>query len=647
MYQALYRKYRPRRFGDVAGQEHITSILAREVAEGTFAHAYLFTGSRGTGKTTCAKILAKAVNCPEMRGGEPCGVCPICRGIDEGSVLDVEEIDAATNRNIDDVRSLRDEAGFTPVLAKYRVYILDEAHMLTREAANALLKILEEPPEHVIFILATTEPHKLPATIVSRCLRFDFKRLTPQTIAERVGYVCGEEGMEIDGEAALLIGKLADGGMRDALSLLDVCRAAGERVTVETVTTCAGLSGREHLFGLAEKIAGRDVPGLLRSLEEIYAGSADASRLCDELIGHFRNLMVAAAVPEDSAVLKVSSGERERLIAQAGRLTPQTIFYAISVLQETAARMGKTASKRLELELAMVRLCSPALSASPEAMLARIDKLERELALLKAGAIPSTGTLPPAGTVPPVGSVSPAGTIPLAGSVSPAGVISSAKATFPAAIPPMGAHSPPGEAQEDNPGQTGDPAKPEKGPEAAPGAGTGSKRGAASGKEAGRGTKAGSEAGTDSGTEPVPEAEADFERKPGSGGETDVKGPTMAADGPPITAKPDAPSLFPAWEEALEKIRGRSSMIYSFLAESEAYLSGNTVLIHAKNETFIPYMQRNEDARSVIKDAITEVSGRRYGIGPYKKPESGERRSTPLDEALRRAGAADIPVTVR
>ena len=546
MYQALYRKYRPRRFDDVAGQEHITSILTREVAEGTFAHAYLFTGSRGIGKTTCAKILAKAVNCPEMRDGEPCGVCPICRGIDEGSVLDVEEIDAATNRNIDDIRSLRDEAGFTPVLAKYRVYILDEAHMLTREAANALLKILEEPPEHVIFILATTEPHKLPATIVSRCLRFDFKRLTPQAIAERVGYVCGEEGMEIDGEAALLIGKLADGGMRDALSLLDVCRAAGGRITVDTVTKCAGLSGHDHLFDLAEKVAEKDVPGLLRSLEEIYAGSADASRLCDELIGHFRNLMVASAVPEDSAVLKVSAGEQQRLSAQAKRLTPQTIFYAISVLQDTAARMGKTASKRLELELALVKLCSPALSDSPEAMLARIDQLEREVALLKAGALP-------------------------------------------AASP-----DPPEEKSRKKPSKQAEPASDP--PE----------------------------------TEEKPEAEK--------------------ADGLPAMAKApaaDAPCLFSLWEEVLAKIQARNPMIFSFLAESEAYLSGNTVLIDAKNDTFIPYMQRNEDARSIIKDAITEVSGRRYGIGPYKRPESAKRRSTPLDEALKRAGDADIPVTVR
>jgi DNA polymerase-3 subunit gamma/tau len=546
MYQALYRKYRPRRFDDVAGQEHITSILTREVAEGTFAHAYLFTGSRGIGKTTCAKILAKAVNCPEMRDGEPCGVCPICRGIDEGSVLDVEEIDAATNRNIDDIRSLRDEAGFTPVLAKYRVYILDEAHMLTREAANALLKILEEPPEHVIFILATTEPHKLPATIVSRCLRFDFKRLTPQAIAERVGYVCGEEGMEIDGEAALLIGKLADGGMRDALSLLDVCRAAGGRITVDTVTKCAGLSGHDHLFDLAEKVAEKDVPGLLRSLEEIYAGSADASRLCDELIGHFRNLMVASAVPEDSAVLKVSAGEQQRLSAQAKRLTPQTIFYAISVLQDTAARMGKTASKRLELELALVKLCSPALSDSPEAMLARIDQLEREVALLKAGALPAASPDPPEEKSRKKPS----------------------KQAAPASDPPE--------------------------------------------------------------TEEKPEAEK--------------------ADGLPAMAKApaaDAPCLFSLWEEVLAKIQARNPMIFSFLAESEAYLSGNTVLIDAKNDTFIPYMQRNEDARSIIKDAITEVSGRRYGIGPYKRPESAKRRSTPLDEALKRAGDADIPVTVR
>ncbi|HXK77589.1 MAG TPA: DNA polymerase III subunit gamma/tau [Oscillospiraceae bacterium] len=546
MYQALYRKYRPRRFDDVAGQEHITSILTREVAEGTFAHAYLFTGSRGIGKTTCAKILAKAVNCPEMKNGEPCGVCPICRGIDEGSVLDVEEIDAATNRNIDDIRSLRDEAGFTPVLAKYRVYILDEAHMLTREAANALLKILEEPPEHVIFILATTEPHKLPATIVSRCLRFDFKRLTPQTIAERVGYVCSEEGMEIDGEAALLIGKLADGGMRDALSLLDVCRAAGERITVDTVTACAGLSGHDHLFDLAERVAEKDVPGLLRSLEEIYAGSADASRLCDELIGHFRNLMVASAVPEDSAVLRVSAGEQQRLTAQAKRLTPQTIFYAISVLQDTAARMSKTASKRLELELALVKLCSPALSDSPEAMLARIDRLEREVALLKAGALPAASA------------------------------------------------DPPEEKSRKKPAKSAEPA-------------------------------------------------ADLPK-------TEEKPEVEKADGLPAMAKEpaaDAPCLFSLWEEVLAKIQARNQMIFSFLAESEAYLSGNTVLIDAKNDTFIPYMQRNEDARSIIKDAITEVGGRRYGIGPYKRPESAKRRSTPLDEVLKRAGDADIPVTVR
>ncbi len=400
--------------------------------------------------------------------------------------------------------------------------------------------------------MATTEPHKLPATIVSRCLRFDFRRLTPQVIAERVAYVCGEEGMEIDGEAALLIGKLADGGMRDALSLLDVCRAAGERITVDTVTACAGLSGHEHLFELAEKAAERDIPGLLQSLEEIYAGSADAPRLCDELIGHFRNLMVASAVPEDSAVLKVSAGEQERLIVQAKRLTPQTIFYALSVLQDTAARMGKTASKRLELELALVKLCSPALSDSPEAMLARIDRLEREVALLKADAAPSAGSDP---------------------------------------------------REEKLRKQNRRPAEQEAGP--------------------------------------TPETKEEPEAK---------KPAFPEPDGLPAMSKApaaDVPCLFSLWEEALAKIQTRSQMIFSFLAESEAYLSGSTVLIDAKNDTFIPYMQRNEEARSIIKDAITEVSGRRYGIGPYKKPESAQKRSTPLDEALKRAGAADIPVTVR
>ena len=383
MYQALYRKYRPRFFKDVAGQEHITSVLAKEVAEHTFGHAYIFTGSRGIGKTTCAKILAKAVNCPNEHDGEPCGECAVCRGIDDGSLLDVTEMDAASNRNIDDIRDLRAEANFTPAVAKYRVYIIDEAHMLTKEAANALLKIMEEPPEHVIFILATTEVYKLPATILSRCMRFDFKRMQPQVIAERVKFVCKMEHIEIDDGAAQLIGEIADGGMRDALSLLDICRA-DEHITVETVSRCAGLAGREYLFELTDCVAKRDTHAVLETVERLYQSSADVARLCDEMINHFRSLMIVSCSKDAASILKVLPKEMERLKEQAKSISQTDIFYCISVLQEATAKMAKSASKRLEFELAMVKLCSTELSQSSEALLARIEKLENEIAVLKA-----------------------------------------------------------------------------------------------------------------------------------------------------------------------------------------------------------------------------------------------------------------------
>ena len=394
MYQALYRKYRPRFFRDVAGQEHITSVLLREVAEGTFGHAYIFTGSRGIGKTTCAKILAKAVNCPNEKDGEPCGECEICRGIDEGSLLDITEMDAASNRNIDDIRDLRSEANFTPAVAKYRVYIIDEAHMLTKEAANALLKIMEEPPEHVIFILATTEVHRLPATILSRCMRFDYRRMPPEVIAERVKFVCRMERINIDDEGAMLIGKLADGGMRDALSLLDICRSSDEVVTADTVSRCAGLAGREYLFELTDKIAEKDVSGVLEAVDKLYEGSADVSRICDELINHFRNLMVVSCTRDASAILKVLPGEMLRIEKQAGAFSQPEIFYAVSVLQDTLVKMSKSASKRLEFELALVKLCSPALSQSQEALLARIEKLEKEVVLLKARGVAAPAAAP-------------------------------------------------------------------------------------------------------------------------------------------------------------------------------------------------------------------------------------------------------------
>ena len=292
MYQALYRKWRPRTFEDVVGQQPITTTLKNEIRQGRPAHAYLLMGSRGTGKTTCARLIAKAVNCLSPVDGSPCGACDICRGIDSGAVVDVVEIDAASNNGVDSIRDLREEANFLPNVTKYRVYIIDECHMLSPGAVNALLKIMEEPPEHVIFILATTEVQKVPATIQSRCQRFDFKRVGSDTIAARLLHIAGEEAIPLEQEAAELIGRLADGGMRDALSLLDLCRAHSGQITPQVVSQAAGLVGQEHLFQIAGAVAKGDLSQALELIARAGEGSVEYDRLCSQLVSHFRNLLM-------------------------------------------------------------------------------------------------------------------------------------------------------------------------------------------------------------------------------------------------------------------------------------------------------------------------------------------------------------------
>ncbi|MDO5448424.1 MAG: DNA polymerase III subunit gamma/tau [Clostridia bacterium] len=283
MYQALYRKWRPQVFADVVGQDHITTTLMNEIETGRHSHAYLFTGSRGTGKTTCAKIFAKAVNCEHPINGDPCNECETCKGIDSGAIMDVIEIDAASNNGVDNIRDIRDEANFTPVNGKYRVYIIDEVHMLSTGAFNALLKTLEEPPAHVKFILATTEVHKLPATILSRCQRFDFKRITPEDIAKRLAYVAGEEGLELEADAAMLIARLADGALRDALSILDQCIGHSRHITLDVVNATVGLAGKEYLFALSASILNKDSASALAQINTLHNNSCDMERLCNEL----------------------------------------------------------------------------------------------------------------------------------------------------------------------------------------------------------------------------------------------------------------------------------------------------------------------------------------------------------------------------
>ena len=387
MYQALYRKWRPRTFEEVVGQEHITTTLKNEMIQGKPAHAYLLMGSRGTGKTTCAKLIAKAVNCRNPVDGSPCGQCDCCRGVDNGSLVDVVEIDAASNNGVDNIRDLREEAVFLPNIAKYRVYIIDEAHMLSVGAVNALLKIMEEPPEHVIFILATTEVHKIPATIQSRCQRFDFKRIAPEVIRDRLLFIAGQEDMTLTEEAAALIARIADGGMRDALSLLDLCWAHAHDITVETVSEAAGLVGQDYLFEIADAAATGDFTGAMDAMERLAGQAVEYDRLCSQLISHYRNLLVAATARDPEQLIVCLPQTLEQYKKQAASFTPAALMDAIRTLQDTQAAMARSTSRRAEMELALLKLSDRRVSPSREALVARIEELEAKLNRLLAEGI--------------------------------------------------------------------------------------------------------------------------------------------------------------------------------------------------------------------------------------------------------------------
>ncbi len=380
MYRAFYRKYRPSTFTDVVGQKHITTTLENAVKSGKTSHAYLFTGSRGTGKTSCAKILAKAVNCLDTHNGNPCNECEICKGIDNGSVLDIIEIDAASNNGVDNIRDLREEANFTPANAKYRVYIIDEVHMLSIGAFNALLKTLEEPPAHVIFILATTEVHKLPSTILSRCQRFDFKRIPPEDMAVRLKEVAEKENLQLSDDGAMLIARIADGAMRDALSLLDRCSSFEGVIDSAAVASSAGLAGREYIFELCDCILEKDSAKALQVIDKLYNDSCDMERLVTELTSHFRNLMVSKAVKNFQDMIICSQGEIDIIREQSAKTTLATIMSCIDILTASASTMKQGANRRTSAELCIIRLCTPSLDNDINALLRRISELESALA---------------------------------------------------------------------------------------------------------------------------------------------------------------------------------------------------------------------------------------------------------------------------
>ncbi len=556
MYQVLYRKWRPQVFADVAGQPQVTVTLKNELTAGRIAHAYLFTGSRGTGKTTCAKILAKAVNCLHPVDGDPCGECEICQGIDNGSVMDIVEIDAASNNGVENIRTLREEANFTPAMAKYRVYIIDEVHMLSTGAFNALLKTLEEPPAHVIFILATTEVHKLPATILSRCQRFDFRRIDPESVLERLTYVAEQEGARLDPEAGLLIARLSDGALRDALSLLDQCLGRSRQVTAEIVNQTAGLVGKDHLFTLADAVQERDSSKALEVINELYNASKDMARLCEELSSHFRSLMLIKTMKNARPLIAATDGEFDRLTQAALAMPLPEILHCLDSMQGALERMYRGGDRRTEMEMAMIKLCAPELDSSMDALLRRVSALERG-AVSRAADTAAIQKIPQAAEPARAGAQSPPSAVPEPASPRPD--VTSSPRPQSAAV---------GEAP---------PAPPQE-----------SRSSAAS----------------------MEEIQANAQR-------------------------------LAAWPEILQVLRGYSQAIASAFTGSSAFVSGDYVLIDAKDMAF--ELLRRSSQRDKMRDAIQQVTGRVYKLGPYKKKEEQEK-SDPLSELAGLAEDAGIEV---
>ena len=381
MYQALYRKWRPRTFDDVVGQTHITETLKRQVATGRLSHAYLFTGTRGTGKTTCAKILARAVNCEHPVDGNPCNQCDACRGIENGSILDVLELDAASNNGVDQVRALRDEAVYTPAAVRKRVYIVDEVHMLSTAAFNALLKILEEPPEHLMFILATTELHKVPATIKSRCQQFSFQRILPGDIAARLHYVAGQEGIQLTTEGASLLARLADGGLRDALSLLDQCAGTDGPVDEGRILDALGLAGNLESAKLMGMVAKRDTQGALEDLARLYSGGKDVSTVLGELSTLTRDLLIRKTAPRSGSALLSGNWDETTMRGLSEHFTAPRLVWILTVLQGVLADLPRSSNRRTDAELCLMRLCDERLDESVQALSARLDRVEQQLSV--------------------------------------------------------------------------------------------------------------------------------------------------------------------------------------------------------------------------------------------------------------------------
>ena len=612
MYRALYRKWRPQRFEDVVGQRAIVTALKNQITANRVGHAYLFTGVRGTGKTTCAKIFAKAVNCLHPVNGDPCGECEICKGIDNGSILDVVEMDAASNNGVDDIRDLRDETAYTPSACKYKVYIIDEVHMLSTAAFNALLKTLEEPPAHVIFILATTEIQKVPATILSRCQRYDFTRIGPEDIARRVEYIAGEEKLELSPDGAELIARLADGALRDALSILDTCAGVTSKIDADVVRRMAGVTDRSYLFRISDALEAQDGATALAQLAQLRQQSVDVKRLTEELIAHYRALMLAA-LPGGQSLLSGVSPEEEALYLEKGpQLGQREAIRAIRALGSALEHMTRGSDQRIELELALFGLSEP--PQQPQAV-------PVQAAPVRAAAQPAA----------PQPFASATAVQPFASAPTPQPPIPSVPVVQPAAEPkPVKAEpSVPSEisVEQTSPVQTEElPPLPEEPPVQQAGMLPWDEPAAQAAQPA---------APVPAELEPVPQPEPP---KPA---------PTPAAK--PVPEKPqdagqEGTALCPYWPQVVQQLQEKDPMLYTYLRKSKAYFDGTRVLIDG-GKTFRDFIRANKDSQRLIKKLIKDVSGTAVPIGPYE-PKSAGKTVSNAEQSLRALEKLGLDVSI-
>ena len=612
MYRALYRKWRPQRFEDVVGQRAIVTALKNQITANRVGHAYLFTGVRGTGKTTCAKIFAKAVNCLHPVNGDPCGECEICKGIDNGSILDVVEMDAASNNGVDDIRDLRDETAYTPSACKYKVYIIDEVHMLSTAAFNALLKTLEEPPAHVIFILATTEIQKVPATILSRCQRYDFTRIGPEDIARRVEYIAGEEKLELSPDGAELIARLADGALRDALSILDTCAGVTAKIDADVVRRMAGVTDRSYLFRISDALEAQDGATALAQLAQLRQQSVDVKRLTEELIAHYRALMLAA-LPGGQSLLSGVSPEEEALYLEKGpQLGQREAIRAIRALGSALEHMTRGSDQRIELELALFGLSEP--PQQPQAV-------PVQAAPVRAAAQPAA----------PQPFASATAVQPFASAPTPQPPIPSVPVVQSAAEPkPVKAEpSVPSEisVEQTSPVQTEElPPLPEEPPAQQAGMLPWDEPAAQAAQPA---------APVPAELEPVPQPEPP---KPA---------PTPAAK--PVPEKPqdagqEGTALYPYWPQVVQQLQEKDPMLYTYLRKSKAYFDGTRVLIDG-GKTFRDFIRANKDSQRLIKKLIKDVSGTAVPIGPYE-PKSAGKTVSNAEQSLRALEKLGLDVSI-